>query len=315
MRRRLPPFTAIRGFEASARHLSFKKAAQELCLTQSAISHQIKALEDYLGVQLFYRETRGVILTNEGASYLTGITRILDQMAAETARISKWEDGGSLSVRAAPGFLRWLMPRLSGFHEAYPDIDLHLSGSLVRADFASEDVDINIRWGFELAKGLLTTPLVASSRYPVISPELLRKSPDIRNPNDLRYFTLLHETGCPNLEKWIEFAGGEIENSGRGLRFNHYDHLLQAVADGQGIGLGFDVIVAGDIKSQRLVRLFDIEFPVRILYSLVTPQPWVDRARIAAFVSWVTRETAVLKQANDVQRLATTGDISVHVQP
>jgi LysR family transcriptional regulator, glycine cleavage system transcriptional activator len=315
MRRKLPPFQAIRAFEASARHLSFKKAAQELCLTQSAISHQIKTLEAYLGVQLFFRETRRVALTGEGASYLTGITRILDHMAAETARISKREDRGSLSVRVAPGFLRWLVPRLSGFHKAYPDIDLHLSGSLVRVDFASEDVDISIRWGYEPVKGLHATPLVASSRYPVISPELLRKSPEIQNPNDLRHFTLLHEAGCPNLEKWIVFAGGEIENLGRGLRFDHYDHLLQAAAEGQGIGLGFDIIVAGDIETQRLIRLFDVEYPVRILYSIVTPQSWVSRPRIAAFVSWVMRETAVLKHANDLQRLATTGDISVHVQP
>lgn len=179
MRRKLPPFPAVRAFEASARHLSFKKAAVELCLTQSAISHQIKSLEDYLGVQLFYRETRAVVLTSEGSSYLIGMRAILDNMATETARISKREIGGSLAVWAAPGFLRWLVPRLSGFHETYPDIELHLTGSLVRTDFASEDVDINIRWGYEPIKGLLATPLIASTRYPVISPELRQKGPAI----------------------------------------------------------------------------------------------------------------------------------------
>lgn len=315
MRRKLPPFPAIRAFEASARHLSFKKAAVELCLTQSAISHQIKSLEDYLGVQLFYRETRAVVLTGEGSSYLNGMSTILDSMATETARISKREIGGSLAVWAAPGFLRWLVPRLSGFHEAYPDIELHLTGSLVRTDFASEDVDINVRWGFEPIKGLLATPLIASSRYPVISPELLRKGPAIQKPDDLRHFTLLHEVGCPNLEKWIVFAGGEFENSGKGLRFGHYDHLLQAASEGQGIGLGYDVIVSSDIESQRLVRLFDVEFPARILYSLVTPHAWAERPRIAAFRSWVVRETETLKLANDLPRLAASGDISVHVRP
>jgi len=315
MRRKLPPFPAVRAFEASARHLSFKKAAGELCLTQSAISHQIKALEDYLGVQLFYRETRAVVLTSEGSSYLNGITTILDNMATETARISKRETGGSLAVWAAPGFLRWLVPRLSGFHEAYPDIELHLTGSLVRTDFASEDVDINIRWGYEPIKGLLATPLIASTRYPVISPELRRKGPAIQKPDDLRHFTLLHEVGCPNLVNWIAFAGGEIENPGRGLRFDHYDHLLQAAAEGQGIGMGYDVIVSGDIESQRLVRLFDVEYPARILYSLVTPQAWAERPRIAAFRSWVLRETESLKLANELPHLASSGDISVHVRP
>ena len=160
MRRQLPPFRAVRAFEASARHLSFKKAAQELCLTQSAISHQIKVLEEYLGVQLFYRESRGVVLTRDGSNYLVGLTEILDRMAAETARISKREIAGSLSVRAAPGFVRWLVPRLASFQKEYSDIDLHLSGSLVLPDFASEDVDVNIRWGFEPKPGLLTTPLM-----------------------------------------------------------------------------------------------------------------------------------------------------------
>lgn len=315
MRRKLPPFPAVRAFEASARHLSFKKAAVELCLTQSAISHQVKSLEDYLGVQLFYRETRAVALTSEGSSYLNGITTILDTMASETARISKRETGGPLAIWAAPGFLRWLVPRLAGFHEAYPDIELHLTGTLVRTDFASEDVDINIRWGFEPIKGLLATPLIASSRYPVISPELLRRGPAIQEPNDLRQFTLLHEVGCPNLEKWIAFAGGEMEIPGRGLRFDHYDHLLQAAAEGQGIGLGYDVIVSGDIEAQRLVRLFEVEYPPRILYSMVTPKTWAERPRIAAFRSWVIKEAAALTHANDLPFLATSGDISVHVRP
>ena len=315
MRRKLPPFPAVRAFEASARHLSFKKAAVELCLTQSAISHQIKSLEDYLGVQLFYRETRAVALTSEGSRYLKRMSEVLDDMAVETARISRRDDGGSLSVRAAPGFLRWLMPRLASFREIYPDLELHLSGSLARVEFASEEVDVNIRWGYEPVKGLLCTPLVASSRYPVISPELLDKGPEINKPDDLRRFTLLHESGCPNLEGWIVFAGGAPDGAGRGLRFDHYDRLLQAASDGQGIGLGFDAIVSDDIKAQRLVRLFNVEYPARILYSLVTPQAWAERPRIAAFRNWVIRETAVLKHANDLPRMATTGDISVHIRP
>jgi LysR family glycine cleavage system transcriptional activator len=314
VRRRLPPFPAVRAFEASARHLSFKKAAAELCLTQSAISHQIKALEDYLGVQLFYREAHAVVLTSEGASYLSGISAVLDIMAAETARISRRNGGGPLSVRAAPGFLRWLMPRLSRFHAAYPDIELRLSGSLARADFASEEVDINIRWGYEPTKGLVVTPVAASSRYPVVSPDLLRRGPAIQKPDDLRRYTLLHEAGCPNLESWIAFAGGKSASSA-GLRFDHYDRLLQAAADGQGIGLGYEVIVANDIASQRLIRLFDVDFPARILYSMATPGAWADRPRIAAFRSWVIRETAALKHANDLPRMASAGDVSLHIRP
>jgi LysR family glycine cleavage system transcriptional activator len=169
--------------------------------------------------------------------------------------------------------------------------------------------------GYEPIKGLLATPLIASTRYPIISPELQRKGPAIQKPDDLRNFALLHEVGCPNLVNWIAFAGGEIENPGRGLRFDHYDHLLQAAAEGQGIGLGYDVIVSSDIESQRLIRLFEVEYPARILYSVVTPKSWAERPRIAAFRSWVINETAALKDANDLPHLATTGDISVHIRP
>ena len=174
---------------------------------------------------------------------------------------------------------------------------------------------MSIRWGYEPINGLLATPLIASTRYPVISPELRRKGLTIQKPDDLRHFTLLHEVGCPNLVNWIAFAGGEIENLGKGPRFDHYDHLLQAAAEGQGIGLGYDVIVSSDIACQRLVRLFDVEYPARILYSLAIPQAWAERPRIAAFRSWVIRETETLNLANELPRLATSGDISVHVRP
>jgi LysR family glycine cleavage system transcriptional activator len=315
MRRQLPPFSAVRAFEASARLLSFKKAANELCLTQSAISHQIRTLEDYLGVQLFYREARGVVLSDEGSSYLQGITDILDRMAAETARVSKREIGGSLSVRAAPGFVRWLVPRLTAFRDSYPDIDLHLCGSLVLPDFASEEVDINIRWGFERRPGLFTTPLMASTRYPVISPELLRKGAPVEGPQDLQHYTLLHEGSCLNLEKWIDFAGASVENSRRGLSFANYDQLLMAATEGQGVALGYDVIVRNDLDTGRLVRLFDIEFPNFILYSMVTPQSWAERPRIAAFRSWLIKATGALTGANGLPALCSAEDISMHARP
>ena len=121
------------------------------------------------------RELKGVNSHARRLELFKSITEILDRMAAETARISKREIGGFLSVRATPGFVRWLVPRLGTFRTTNPDIDLHLTGSIVLPDFASEDVDVNIRWGFEPKPTLLSTPLMASTRYPVISPDLLRK--------------------------------------------------------------------------------------------------------------------------------------------
>lgn len=315
MRRQLPPFSAVRAFEASARHLSFKNAADELCLTQSAISHQVKSLEEYLGVQLFYRETRGVALTEEGTRYLGGISAVLDRMAAETDRIRKRDLAGPLSVRSAPGFMRWLVPRLAGFHEAYPDIDLHLSGVLAPADFASEDIDINIRWGYVPDHALSVTPLAASTRYPVIAPALLRKGPAIEAPEDLVHYVILHEGNCRNFERWLRFVGVAAEMPLRGVRLATYDHVVQAAVEGQGIAIGYDAVVADEIAAGRLTRLFDFDYPERILYSLVTPREWAERPRIAAFSTWLLRETSSLYFSEAAAALAGQPDVSAHARP
>lgn len=315
MRRQLPPFSAVRAFEASARLMSFKKAASELCLTQSAISHQVKALENYLGTQLFYREASGVCLTNEGFSYLGGIGDVLDRMAAETARVSKREAGGKLSVRAAPGFVRWLLPRLSSFQACWPDVELHLSSSLVPADFTNEDIDLNVRWGFALQPGLSVTPLIASSRHPVVSPRLLHNGPVLEKPEDLRNHTLLHEGACRNFEKWFHYAREPEHDLRRSLSLANYDHVVDAAVEGQGVALGYDVIVEDDVQAGRLVRLFDVAFPELILYSLVTPESWVDRPWIRAFRSWLIKETVTLVTSESLRSLASAGDLTIHARP
>ena len=233
-------------------------------------------------------------------------------MAAETARISNRGIEGPLSVRAAPGFVRWLVPRLGSFRKAYPQIELHLSGWLrAGVDFATEPVDVNIRWGFEPKPGLASTPLMASTRYPVISPDLLRKGAALECPEDLRHHVLLHEY-CPNFEKWFDFAGVSVEHRHPGLRFARYDHVLQAALEGHGVALGLDVIVAGDVEAGRLLRLFDVPYPKRILYSLVTPRSWAERPRIVAFRSWLLGETGALTAAAELMSLC---KVRGHVRP
>ena len=299
MHRNLPPFPAVRAFEASARHGGFKKAAEELCITQSAISHQIKALEEYLGVQLFHRETRGVALTKEGGRYLLELTDVLDRMAAATARIRNSDMSGPLSVRASPGFAaRWLVPRLATFHDAYPAIELHISGSIRPADFATEDVDIDIRWGYERSHGLRVDPLLAASRFPVASPALLKNGPALHRPDDLRHHTLLHDENGNDWVRWLELAGASFEAAIKGPRFEHCDLLLNAAAAGQGIALAFDVLVVEDLAGGRLVRPFDLNLPPAIIYSMVTPESWSSRPRITAFRNWLLKEAGLVKQGN-----------------
>ena len=215
MHRNLPPFPAVRAFEASARHCSFKLAAEELCLTPSAISHQVKTLEDYLGVQLFFRETRGVVLTSEGAGYLQELAGILDRMAAATAHVRSSDASGLLSVRTSPGFAnRWLVPRLATFQEIHPAIELNISTSVRPADFAKEDVDVDIRWGCEPSPGMRVDPLIAATRFPVASPALLKNGPVLHRPDDLRHYTLLHDISGNDWERWFKLAGASFEPPG-----------------------------------------------------------------------------------------------------
>ena len=299
MRRNLPPFPAIRAFEASARHCSFKLAAEELCLTQSAISHQVKTLEDYLGVQLFLRETRGVVLTSEGADYLHGLTDVLDRMAAATAQVRNTDASGPLSVRATPGFAsRWLVPRLAAFHEAWPAIELHISGAAQPVDFARENVDVEIRWGCKPTLGLRVDPLLEATRFPVASPTLLKNGPALHHPDDLRHHTLLHDENGNDWVRWLELAGVSFEAAIKGPRFEHCDLLLNAAASGQGIALAFDVLVAGDLADGRLVRPFDLKLPPAIIYSVVTPEAWASRPKIAAFRNWLLMEAGLGKSGN-----------------
>lgn len=299
MHRSLPPFPAVRAFEASARHCSFKQAAEELCLTQSAISHQVKTLEDYLGVQLFFRETRGVVLTSEGVDYLHELTGVLDRMAAATAQVRGSDAGGPLSIRATPGFAsRWLVPRLAAFHEACPMIELLISGSVRPVDFAKEDVDIEIRWGCKPSPGLRVDPLLAASRFPVASPALLKNGPALRRPDDLKHYTLLHDKTGNDWVRWLELAGAGFEAAIKGPRFEHCDLLLSAAVEGLGVALAFDVLVEADLANNRLVRPFDLTLPPAIIYSVATPEAWSSRPRIVAFRNWLLTEAGLSKRGN-----------------
>lgn len=213
MSRDLPSFPAVRAFEAAARHLSFKVAADELHVTQSAISHRIKSLEEFLGLELFRREARGVALTSEGEAYLGRISQVLDQLSATTRSIRNQETAGPLCIRSTPAFAsRWLIPRLNDFNRWHPAIELHLSTSLEPANFADHGVDVDIRFGCAESGELHTEPFLESSRFPVASPHLMQKRSPLNQPADLRGFVLLHNelgmagrSGCnsPAQRTWI----------------------------------------------------------------------------------------------------------------
>ena len=303
MRRDLPPFTSIRSFEAAARHLSFKTAAEELNVTQSAISHQVKALEDYLGVRLFLRGTREVILTREGSGYLGEVSLLLDQLAAATDHIRDKDAAGPLFVRSTPAFAaRWLVPRIAAFRAAHPQIELHIATSLEPPDFAGDRVDVAIRFGQEKLPRLRVVPFFSTPRFPVASPRLLNGRRSLRGPDDLRHFTLLHDEIGDGWQDWIRCAGLADFDSTTGPRFEHCELVLRAAEEAQGVALAYGALVEADLAAGRLIRLFEIDLPPRAIYSIVSPTTWSDRPKIAAFRNWLLKEAAACTHGRGVAR-------------
>jgi LysR family glycine cleavage system transcriptional activator len=303
MTHRMPPFPAIRAFEAAARHRSFKRAAGELNVTQSAISHQVKALEQYLGVELFRRSPQGVDLTLAGKTYLPLVSGALNRLASATDRVRETRLSGPLTVGMGAAFAtRWLVPRLGSFLSAYPSIDLSIASMGPTADFSYADFHSGRVWGghFDAAiifgpgdswPGLRCHRLASSVLYPVCSPELRDGSPPLKKPADLRHHTLLHYDACQDWTRWLEMAGVSGVDASRGPHFEDCNVYFQAVADGHGVGLSLSALAAPDLEAGRIVPLFDLEMMPEAWYHLVYPESSAGMPKLAAFRDWVLDES------------------------
>lgn len=291
--RDLPSFPAVRAFEAAARHLSFKNAAEELHVTQSAVSHQIRSLEEYLGIDLFRRLNRGVALTGGGKAYLEKVSEVLDLLAAATGEVRNQTAAGPLYVRSTPAFAsRWLVPRLNDFNRWHPDIELHISTSLEHSRFPDDGIDVDIRFGAIESTDLHAEPFLESTRFPVATPALLAKR-RLKHPGDLKNCVLLHDEVGDSWGRWFECAGVDAGDTSRGPRFAHCDLVLQAAARGQGVALAYGVLVTDDLAAGTLKRVFDINLPSTVIYSFVCPQSALDQPRIAAFRDWLISSAAL----------------------
>src|SRR5262245_10430447 len=240
MAERLPPLIAVRYFEVAARHLSFTRAAQELHVTHSAISHQIKALEEWLGVPLFRRLNRSLVLTEAGQSYARPVREALEKLGEASRALRSREQTGSLTVSVMPSFAaKFLVPRLGGFRRAHPDIDVRISASERLVDFAREDVDVGIRYGRGNWPGLRVDRLVRVNIFPVCSPQLRAGPPPIVAPADLLQHTLMHDSDWPESmwARWLSIAGVKAEQLKPSLSFNYSSLMIQAAIDGLGVAL------------------------------------------------------------------------------
>ena len=297
MARRLPPLNALRAFEAAGRHLSFTKAAEELFVTQAAISHQVRALEEHLGLRLFRRFNRRLMLTDAGQSYLPALRDALDGIALATERLNRIESSGSLTVSVLNSFAaKWLLPRLVDFREAHPEIDIRVSASDHRIDFNHDDVDMAIRYGPGNYPGLEVNFLMGDVVFPVCSPALLETGAPLRVPEDLKHHTLLHDTtsgaidGTLSWEGWLKIAGVQGVEPHKGPGFTHSNLVLQAAMDGQGVALGRSALAGSDLEAGRLVRPFGPDLPSPFNYYILVPKGRGEQSKIRIFRSWLLRQ-------------------------
>ena len=307
---RLPPLNALRAFEAAARHSSFKIAARELHVTPGAVSHQVKLLEEYLGVQLFRRLTRALELTTEAQAMLPKVREGLDALHAAVERMRSREEVASLTVVAPPNFAaRWLMPRLSGFTGAHPKIELHLAarqsmvdvhenGAFVipEADTRADSPAVMVRFGGGHYPGSHVDEVFSAVYVPVCSPRLLRGEHPLRKPDDLRYHTLLHddtvveEGARPSWNDWLQSVGVTDIDATRGPHFSDAALAMDAAIEGMGVTLAIKSLVKSEIETQRLAVPFDIAAPTGYAYYLVSPESAAENRAVSAFREWLLDE-------------------------
>ena len=298
MARRVYPLNSLRAFEASARHLSFVKAAEELYVTPAAISHQVKRLEAYLGVQLFRRLPRGLLLAEPGQVLLSELREVFLRLDKAMERVLQSDSRGALTISVAPMFaVKWLVPRMQRFDALYPDIDVRMSSSLGVIDFQRDAFDAAVRLGHGQYPGLEAVKLFDESVTPMCSPRLLEGPDTLQSPDDLRHHVLLHddsmafEPATPNWNTWLDAVGAKRVDASRGPHFSQPDHALQAAIDGAGVVLGWRYLAADDLVAGRLVQPIDLIVPLGSAFYLVYPKAYTDRQKVMVFRDWLIEET------------------------
>jgi LysR family transcriptional regulator, glycine cleavage system transcriptional activator len=301
MSTRLPPLNALRTFEAAARHLSFTRAAEELFVTQAAVSHQIRTLEDHLGAPLFRRMNRALLLTDEGQALLPAVREAFDRLLAGVRRVEDLCCGGALSISTTPSLgASWLAGRLVRFQALHPEIELHLSATARLVDFAREGIDCGIRYGDADWPGLRAERLFQTALMPVCSPILLEGAAPLRKPEDLAHQTLLHALdGGDDWRLWLRAAGVQGIDPTRGPKFDSITLVLQAAINGAGVGIGRRQLVEDEVASGRLVAPFDLELTDECAYYFVAPEAMAEQPKVAAFRDWLFEEVRRADPASD----------------
>ena len=299
MSTRLPPLNALRTFEAAARHLSFTKAADELFVTQAAVSHQIRTLEDHLGARLFRRASRALMLTDEGQALLPAVRDAFDRLLAGVRRVEDLCCGGALTISTTPSVAAsWLAGRLVRFQALHPEIELHLGATPRLVDFAREGIDCGIRYGEGDWPGLRAERLFQTALMPVCSPALRDGPHPLRKPEDLVHHTLLHALdGGDDWRLWLRAAGVQGIDPTRGPKFDSITIVLQATINGAGVGIGRRQLVEAEVESGRLVAPFELELTDECAFYFVAPEAAADQPKVVAFRNWLLGEVGAARPA------------------
>jgi LysR family glycine cleavage system transcriptional activator len=301
----VPTLDFFRGFEAAARHLSFTKAAEELFVTQSAVSRQIQALEERLGVKLFLRRNRGLALTEAGQQMYRAADTALRTLREAADRIAPGTMQKMVTVTSSMAFCSlWLIPRLAGFREAHADVDVRISANNQVLDLDRERIDLAIRYCPVPAAPPGSIRMFGEEIVPVCSPQLLKdRARPLKSPADLRHHSLLHfdetDGSIPWLAwgVWLESAGlPELKPAGS-LRFSHYDQVIRAALGGQGVALGRRPLITNFIADGSLVAPFPSDSVTDRAYFIVRTAATRTRRDVDNFVTWLISESAAMNRA------------------
>lgn len=305
---------ALRAFEASARHLSFSAAAEELNVTPAAVGQLVRHLEEWVGTPLFIRQRSGkarLVLTDSAERALSDISAGFERLGLGLKKMRDGAVAGVLTVAVSPAFAaKWLLPRIDRFQDVCPDTDVRLDTNLKPVDFVAQGIDIGVRYGLGHWPGLAATKLMDEEIYPVCSPQLLHDPHRLQLPADLLSETLIHDlsmdshSGFPTWSSWLTQAGVRVESTIRGMKINNSAAVLQTAIEGHGIALARSVMARGDLASGRLVRLFkDIHFESPLAYYIVCRDGCSSSPRQTVFRDWLIKEAHAENQPVNEDRL------------
>ncbi len=297
MKRSLLPLNALRAFDAAARHMSFKLAADDLSVTPAAISQQIRSLEDFLGVELFRRTNRSLVLTEAAQLSLAPLKQAFEHMEEAVDILTDSKTSNVLKVSVSPSFAsKWLVPRIARFYARRPDAVVKISATMILTDFKVEDTDIAIRYGLGKYDGLFVEEILRETIFPVCSPELLEKS-NLTSPEGILEHTLIHDDStvedesAPNWSMWLKAAGVDIPDGTPALHFNNNALAIEAAVAGRGVALARSAIAEEDLKAGRLGKPFGEAVPIDFAHHVVCPEDKLKNERVMEFIDWLRDET------------------------